>query len=104
MKHIQKTSKIVEQLLQDHPETRNSDDFLYLKVCEKINVISLALPFHEVLLCRKKYKLPPFESVRRTRQKLQKKYPELAGNRKVEEERAENEKIVKSYVKEVKAE
>ena len=87
MKRIKGTSKIVEQVLIEVPATRNSDDLLYLKVCERINPMVLAIGFEEVLRNRNKYGLPPFESVRRTRQKLSSQYPELCGTDAVEAQR-----------------
>ena len=44
--------------------------------------------------------LPSFESVGRTRRKLQAKYPELAGNARVRRLRAEGEKAYRKYAKE----
>lgn len=97
MKRIKGTSEVVLKVLQEIPATRNSDDLLYLKVCERINPMALAIGFEEVLRNRNQYGLPPFESVRRTRQKLSSQYPELCGTDDVEAQRTLNEEIVKAY-------
>ena len=44
--------------------------------------------------------LPSFESVSRTRRKLQARYPELAGSRPVQKMRATGEKAYRRYAKE----
>lgn len=101
MKNIKQTSEIVKQVLQEVPETRNSDDELYFQVCKKINPEAMLKPFYMVVLHRKEHALPPFESVRRTRQKLQAAFPELAANENVEAQRIVNEGIVKGYARQV---
>lgn len=99
MKHIRQTSEIVKQVLMEQPDTRNSDDLLYIRVCARCNNIAVNLPFHRVLLNRKEMNLPPYESVRRSRQKLQAKYPELAGTGDVEAQRILNEETMKEYAR-----
>ena len=44
--------------------------------------------------------LPSYESVSRTRRKLQAKYPELAGSRPAQKRRATGEKAYRKYAKE----
>ena len=61
-------TELVKKMLEHYPEARNSDDDLYLLVCRAINIEILHLPFGLVMRQRKKYKLPAFETVRRTRQ------------------------------------
>lgn len=94
---LKNTSDIVKVILQRYPDARNSDDFLYLKVCEYVNGTHISLPFWKVLQERKEYGYPPFESVRRSRQKLQATYPELASSKVVEAQREQNEKIYKAF-------
>ena len=101
MKHIRRTSDIVKDVLETIPETRNSDDLLYICVCEKINPTLGTQPFRTVLMYRKSLNLPPFESVRRTRQKLQASYPELCGTDEVEAWRVVNEGVVRDYARSV---
>lgn len=101
MKNIKKTSDIVKEILERNPETRNSDDELYFQVCKKINPEAMSKPFYMVVLHRKEHSLPPFESVRRARQKLQASYPELCGSDDVEAWRKANEEVVKDYARSV---
>ena len=92
MKNIKQTSKLVLQILQEMPDTRNSDDALYLEVCKRINPKAALLPFFYVMASRKTYGFPPFESVRRSRQKIQNEHPELVSEA-VKEYRANLEKL-----------
>ena len=101
MKDIKRTSDIVKEILERKPETRNSDDELYFQVCKKINPEAMSKPFYMVVLHRKEHSLPPFESVRRARQKLQASYPELCGTDEVEAHRVVCEGIVKDYARSV---
>ena len=97
MKRIKGTSEVVLKVLQEIPATRNSDDLLYLKVCERFNPLVLGIGFEEVLRNRNRYGVPPFESVRRSRQRLRNQYPKLCGTDDVEAQRTLNEEIVKAY-------
>lgn len=97
MKNIRQTSGIVRAVLEQHPETRNSDNLLYIKVIESIDSDLIYKPMQDVLLHAKAYGIPPFESVRRTRQKLQADFPELRAKKEIEAEREINEHIVKGY-------
>lgn len=94
---LKNTSDIVKLILQRYPDTRNSDDLLYLKVCEYVNGTHISLPFWKVIQERKDFGYPPFESVRRSRQKLQATYPELSSSKVVEAQREENEKVYKEF-------
>ena len=98
-KELKNTTALVKELLEKEPATRNSDDYLYLKVCQKINGICLNLPFHQILLNRSKYGYPAFESVRRARQKVQEKHPELSGSILVKAERLNNEETFRQYAR-----
>lgn len=98
-KELRDTTKLVKEVLTDIPDTRNSDEYLYFVVCSRKNAIATNMPFGKVLMNRKQYSLPPFESVGRARRKLQEKYPELAGDRKVQEQRALNEETFREYAR-----
>lgn len=98
-KELKNATAIVKNLLINNPQTRNSDDYLYFKVCETIAPECVSQKFWYVLLNRKQYNLPAFESVRRSRQKLQEMNPELAGNGDVEGYRALLEEVFKDYAK-----
>ena len=96
---LKKTNELVKEILQQMPESRNSDDVLYLQVCERIYPGSSNFSIQEVLMNRKRYNLPAFESVRRTRQKTQALYPELAGNSTVEGQRILNEEVFRAFAR-----
>ena len=96
---LKTTANIVKYILTKIPETRNSDNFLYFKVCERINPEVIYKPFHIVILNRKEYKFPSFETVRRTRQKLQAEFPELSGNNAVKRHRKNNEEVFRDYAR-----
>lgn len=98
-KELKNATAIVKDLLVNNPQTRNSDDYLYYKVCERISPECINQKFWYVLLNRKLFGLPAFESVRRSRQKLQETYPELAGNGKVEGYRALQEELFREYAR-----
>lgn len=99
MKNIKQTQEVVREVLEEYPETRNSDDLLYVKVCARINAVAVNLPFHRVFLNRKELSIPPFESVRRARQKLQAQRPDLAGCDEVETHRTMLEETYRDYAR-----
>lgn len=86
-KELKTTSELVKSILETVPETRNSDNFLYYMICYEIHQKTLGLPFGYVLLSMKDFNLPNFETVRRSRQKIQQQFPELAGDKVKEKER-----------------
>ena len=93
------TSALVKEILKEFPQARNSDDYLYCKVCEKKGNIYLNLPFWKVMLNRKMYGIPGFETVRRARQKIQETCPELAGCDAVEGQRMLNEEVFREFAR-----
>lgn len=98
-KELKSTTKLVKEILEKHPDTRSSDDMLYFRACESINALYMNLPFWKVMLNRKEFNFPAFESVRRTRQKLQAEFPELAADPNVEAQRMVNEEVFREYAR-----
>lgn len=98
MKNIKQTRGLVRDVLERYPDTRNSDNLLYIKVVESIDSDLIYKPIQDVLLHTKAYGIPPFESVRRARQKLQADFPSLRAKKEIEAEREINEQIVKDFV------
>lgn len=96
-------SALVKAILQKDKPSRNSDSVLYLKVlsavCKEkgIDIANLTVP--SLLLCGKELGLPVFETVRRTRQKLQAGFPELSANEEVQEFRSENEVAFREFAR-----
>lgn len=105
MENIYKTSELVKTILERYPDTRNSDNILYLKVLSTIgrrngiDIDTMSMP--HFLLHMKDLGFPPFESVRRTRQKLQASFPELSGTDYVETMRSVNEEEYRAYARDV---
>ena len=101
MTNLKQTSKLVKSILTDDKRTRNSDSFLYLKVLQHY-AEQTGKPVHEMsvqafLLNMGDLGIPPFESVRRARQKVQATYPELRACKAVEGFRADNEAQFRAY-------
>ena len=104
MNKLQNTKEIVQIILEEDRTARNSDSFLYLKVLEYIAARKdgfqlEAIPINEFLLRMSEWGFPPFESVRRTRQKVQAECPWLAASDKVNAFRAENEQIYREFAR-----
>lgn len=103
MKDLKTTKALVLTILEEDTQARNSDSYLYLRVlntvAEKEHINLNEIHVIDFLLNLHKSPFPPFESVRRTRQKIQEKYPHLAPCKVVEEYRAENEEAVLEFVR-----
>ena len=101
---IKTTSDLVHEILKTEPECRNSDNILYLRVLQTIgkqngiDVNTMSVP--TLFLNMHSMKLPAFETVRRTRQKIQHHFPELSAHKPVSDFRAQKEKIFREYARE----
>lgn len=103
MDDLNTTTKIVKHILKTEPHTRNSDSFLYLRVLEYIadqqGLMFPAMTVQYFLTNLSDLPFPGFETVRRTRQKLQADYPDLAANASVKAMRAEKEQEYLNYAR-----
>lgn len=97
MKDIYKVHDLVEVILEEDPQTRNSDMLLWLRACQKSNPIACALPLEKAIVDRKALGLPKPETVGRARRKIQAERPELRAIKEVEDARFENFKTVRKY-------
>lgn len=103
MNDLQTTTALVKSILEQDKQCRNSDSFLYLKVLTEIgkqkgiDIDSMSIPYF--LLNLHGVGFPGFETVRRTRQKLQQHHPELAACEAVEGFRMENEAEFRAYAR-----
>jgi hypothetical protein len=101
MVDLKTTTEIVRSILEQDRQCRNSDSLLYLKVlwvyaaAFQVDLDKISLPLFLMEYYGKNF--PVFETVRRTRQKLQQHHPELAACEAVQEARAENEAQFKAY-------
>lgn len=99
------TKALVKEILENDDEARNSDNYLYLRVLktiaskngDSIDLNRITVP--TFLMSMEKMGFPPFESVRRTRQKLQEKCPWLAASDEVERFRDENEEVYLEFAR-----
>ena len=88
---FKRTDKLVLSILETVPDTRNSDGLLYLEVIERIGRGNSQKPINEILLGLEELGLPCFETVRRTRQKIQADRTDLQAVDKVQDYRTERE-------------
>lgn len=102
-RELKDTTKMVRLVLDQDERARNSDSYLYCRVIgiwgkdKGINVDQMSIV--GFLQSANEMKAPKFESVRRARQKLQAKHPELAANRNVISGRTEAEIIYRDYAR-----
>ena len=103
MNDLKNTTKLVMAILEQDERARNSDSFLYLRVIETIadkkGINLYGIPIPVFLVSMKENGFPPFESVRRTRQKIQEHHPELAACDKVKGLRMNNETEFRQYAR-----
>ena len=101
MKDLKSIKALVQSLLEQDERARNSDSYLYFRVINAIanqnNIDLTRISVTVFLLNMNELPFPPFESVRRTRQKVQRECPWLAPSRVVEEYRAENEVAYREF-------
>ena len=103
MLDLKNTTALVKSILEQDKQCRNSDSFLYLKVLsvtakqKGIDLGKMTVPYF--LLNLHGAGLPPFESVRRARQKIQEHNPHLAACESVEGFRMDNEKEFRAFAR-----
>ena len=101
MNDLKNTTALVRSILEQDKQCRSSDSLLYLKVLTEVgkkrgvDIEKMSIPYF--LLNLHGAGFPGFETVRRTRQKLQQHHPELAACERVEGFRAEREKEFRAY-------
>lgn len=81
MSRLKNLSKKVEEILRDYPLAREDDRYLITAVYIRGYGVRPNAGFKEVM---KDYTLPPFESIRRARQKIQETNPALRGSKEIE--------------------
>ena len=101
MNDLKNTTALVRSILEQDKQCRSSDSLLYLKVLTEvgrergIDIEKMSIPYF--LLNLHGAGFPGFETVRRTRQKLQQHHPDLAACERVEDFRTEREKEFRAY-------
>lgn len=103
MSTLKQVSKLVKMVLDQDEKARNSDNYLYYRILGiqgkergiDIDAISLPMFFKEM----SDFGFAPFETVRRTRQKIQHDFPELRAKDEVVACRAEKETEFRAYAR-----
>ena len=95
---------VVKSILEKNTEARNDDMKLYLLVCDEINPIQGNtnignVPFAVIMNNYKDLNLPHFESVRRSRAKIQAECPDLASDLACRKARKKLQGLYKGYAK-----
>lgn len=91
--------KVVKEVLESDPTTRDDNFKLYAKVVIDICGIKNSNSFIEVMFNHSQYDLPPMESVTRTRRAVVNKFPELSSSAQVKDFRKSQEKEYAKYSK-----
>ena len=90
-KQFKRVDLLVTKILENYPQTRNSDNLLYLTVIDEIGKGNSDKPISLILMNLEELGLPCFETVRRTRQKIQAQRDDLKAIDKVQDFRTERE-------------
>lgn len=94
---LQNLEKMVRQVLKTEPETRGSDDALYISIIKKMGCDLGGISALDYFRTYRKRKLPTIESVGRCRRRIQEHNEALKPIEKVEVMRRENEKTFYNY-------
>ncbi len=98
MKKLMTLQNKVKTILEQEPETRDSDELLWLRTIESMSPEDIQkLNFSFVIRNVNYLSLPNYKSVCRARRKLQAKYPELNGSKPKRKFRAQNEERFIEY-------
>lgn len=106
MKHLHTVKDVTEIILNNIPATRENDSMLYCYVLDNFAIEKWGNPITDkynmkyILFNVNKWDMPTFETVRRARQKLQAKYPELRADTETQKARSECEKQFRAFSKE----
>lgn len=103
MYELNTTTQLVRFILEKDEAARSSDNYLYLKVVQIIGSLrgihAENMTLAEFLMDMGNLGFPAFETVRRTRQKIQREYPELAGAEAVKGFREAREDVFKEFAR-----
>ena len=77
MSKLNTMENIVLQVLENSPAARSDDYILMWLVCEKLKPEIIERPFADVMYNHKLWGLPNWETVTRSRRKIQAKRPDL---------------------------
>ena len=94
---MERLKKVVEKILEVREDARESDDILYVYVCEYFCRGISSMSMRKFFFERHKTVCPTFKSVCRARRKIFNKRPELKPKEKVTKSRKDMEIIYKDY-------
>ena len=98
---LKKIEEVVMKYLTVYPSARNSDNALYYYICSDLcklaNIPEDRITIRALLMDRELYGFPNYETIRRTRQKVQAEHPELKGSKEVQEAREELAEVWKEW-------
>lgn len=92
------TAKLVKEILEECPDAREDDYFLWLLVLQRECGFDVTTkPLDQFLLCAKGAKFSPFVTVCRARRKLQENYPDLRASEETQIARAKLEQEYEAF-------
>ena len=103
MDQLKTISAMVRRILTDDVASRNSDIRLYLLIAEqyaeKKNLNLRRMTVESFFIRLANHEFPAFETVRRSRQKVQETTPELAASDRVKKCRTKQEETFRSFAR-----
>ena len=99
MENLKTLEGKVRIILEKNKDARDDDMVLYLALCNDCLANAGEIPLAEIMERHKSLGLPGFESVSRTRRRLQARYLELMSSVPVQAKRAAGEKDFRRYSK-----
>lgn len=100
MENIKTIESAVRGVLEVNLAARDSDNVLYFCLIDEVAFergFRRGFTAFDVFIRGKELGLPNYETVRRTRQKLQEKNPELRGSERATERREDRERVFHGY-------
>lgn len=98
MENIKNIEKKVRGILEVNNAARDSDNVLYWTILDGLSTERGTIwSAYDVFMNGKALGLPNYETVRRARQKLQEKNPELRGSKRAIERREDRERVFHGY-------
>ena len=94
MAKLHTMEKVVLQVLEEQPATRNDDFLLMLRVCEETGADIIGETFASAMLHHKMLKIPNWKTVERCRRKIQKQRPDLVSPQTAKLRKQEEEKYI----------
>lgn len=89
----------IKHLLENNESLRNNDQDLFYAYFFNYHNITRITSFLEILLLINLGSAPTFETIRRSRQLVQAKYPELRATKEIQEFREQKEIEIKEQIK-----